>query len=205
MSEMRLHDPAGNRLYLNAEERASFLAAARRQPARDRTLCETLHWTGCRPSELLEITPGMVDLSGGTITIRSLKKRKDASGSTKAVYRSVPVPPDYLDTLNTAHGIREAQKSRKLTNAPIWPLSRVSVWQIVKRIMIEAGLPDAAHRSLKGLRHGFGVNGVVKGIPLHILQKWLGHAQLSTTAIYVDAVGKEEQDLAARMWDRTIK
>lgn len=62
MSEMRLHDPAGNRLYLNAEERAAFLAVARRQPARDRTLCETLHFTGCRPSELVEITPARVDL-----------------------------------------------------------------------------------------------------------------------------------------------
>ena len=92
MSEMRLHDPAGNRLYLNAEERCAFLAAARRQPARDRTLCETLYWTGCRPSELLEITPARIDLSGGTIAIRSLKKRKDATGQQKVVFRSVPVP-----------------------------------------------------------------------------------------------------------------
>ena len=78
MSEIRLYDPSGNRLYLNAEERAAFLAEARKQPARDRTLCETLHFTGCRPSELLEITPVRVDMSGGTIAIRSLKKRKDA-------------------------------------------------------------------------------------------------------------------------------
>ena len=118
---MRLYDTAGNRLYLNAEERAAFLAVARRKPARDRTLCETLLFTGCRPSELLEIAPARVDLSGGTITIRSLKKRKDASGSLKIVYRSVPVPPDYLDTLNTAHGIREAQKTRKQAAKPIWP------------------------------------------------------------------------------------
>jgi integrase len=200
MSEMRLHDTAGNRLYLNAEERAAFMAVARRQPARDRTLCETLHYTGCRPSELLEITPGRVDLSGGTITIRSLKKRKEASGRSKVVYRSVPVPPDYLDTLNTAHGIREAQKSRKLANAPIRPLSRVRVWQIVKRFMIDAGIPDAPQRSPKGLRHGFGINATVNSIPLHMLQKWMGHAQLSTTAIYADAVGREEQDIAARMW-----
>lgn len=27
MSEMHQHDPAGNRLYLNAEERTAFLAA----------------------------------------------------------------------------------------------------------------------------------------------------------------------------------
>ncbi|GIT93328.1 hypothetical protein JANAI61_37860 [Jannaschia sp. AI_61] len=197
---MRLHDTAGNRLYLNAEERAAFLAVARKQPARDRTLCETLHFTGCRPSELLEITPAKVDLSGGTITIRSLKKRKDASGGQKIVFRSVPVPPDYLDTLNTAHGVREAQRSRKAANAPIWPLSRVRVWQIVKRIMIEAGIPDAPQRTPKGLRHGFGINATVNGIPLHMLQKWMGHAQLTTTAIYADAVGKEEQDIASRMW-----
>lgn len=43
-------------------------------------------------------------------------------------------------------------------------------------------------------------NAPLNGVPLHVLQKWLGHAQLSTTAIYADAVGKEEQDIAARMW-----
>ena len=201
MSEMRLYDPNGDRLYLNAEERAAFLSVARKQPARDRTLCETLHFTGCRPSELLEITPARIDLSGGTIAIRSLKKRKDATGKQKMVYRTVPVPPDYLDTLNTAHGIREAQKSKRQANAPIWSLGRTRVWQIVKRIMIEAGIPDAPHRSPKGLRHGFGINASVNGVPLNMLQKWMGHAQLTTTAIYADAVGKEEQDIAARMWD----
>jgi hypothetical protein len=36
MSEMTLYDPQGNRLYLNAEERAAFLTAARQRPARDR-------------------------------------------------------------------------------------------------------------------------------------------------------------------------
>lgn len=57
MCEMRLHDASGRRLYFGGEERAAPFAAARRQPARDRTLCGTLHWTGCRPSQLLEFTP----------------------------------------------------------------------------------------------------------------------------------------------------
>ena len=200
MSEMRLHDPSGNRLYLNAEERAAFLAAARRQPARDRTLCETLHWTGCRPSEALEITPARVDLAGGTVAIRSLKKRRDASGHQKIIFRSVPVPVEFLDTLNTAHGVREAQKSKKKAATPIWSVSRVRIWQIVTRVMEEAGIPDGPHRSPKGLRHGYGVHAVVNGVPLHMLQRWLGHAQLSTTALYAEAVGKEEQHIAARMW-----
>jgi len=200
MSEMRLYDTNGNRLYLNAEERAAFLAAARRRPARDRTLCETLHYTGCRPSEVIEITAARIDLSGGTVTLRTLKKRKDSAGEQKIVYRSVPVPPTYIDTINTAYDIRDVQKSPRLAQLPIWDLTRVHVWRIVKAVMIEADIPDAPQRTAKGLRHGFGINAVVNGIPLHMLQKWMGHAQLTTTTIYADAVGKEEQDIAARMW-----
>jgi integrase/recombinase XerD len=38
------------------------------------------------------------------------------------------------------------------------------------------------------------------GIPLKLAKKWLGHADLTTTAIYADAVGAEEKDVARRMW-----
>ena len=65
--------------------------------------------------------------------------------------------------------------------------------------MQAAGL-DGVQACPKGLRHGFGVAAVSAGIPLNMVQKWLGHAQLSTTAIYADAVGAEEQSIAARMW-----
>jgi integrase len=35
---------------------------------------------------------------------------------------------------------------------------------------------------------------------LDLVQKWLGHAQLTTTALYADAVGVEEKNIARRMW-----
>jgi len=38
------------------------------------------------------------------------------------------------------------------------------------------------------------------GIPLKLVQKWLGHAQLSTTPIYADALSAEEKNVAARTW-----
>ena len=201
MSEMNLYDPDGTRLYLNAEERAAFLACARKRAVRDRTLCETLHFTGCRPSELVAITPARIDLSGGTVALRSLKKRKDSAGRQRNVYRAVPVPPAYLDTLNVAFGIREAQQSRKLASLPIWDLHRKTVWTIVKSVMIEAGIADAPFRTCKGLRHGFGVHAISSGVQLNMLSRWLGHSKIETTAIYAEAVGKEEQDIAARMWD----
>jgi integrase/recombinase XerD len=65
--------------------------------------------------------------------------------------------------------------------------------------MRAAGL-DGVPPSPKGLRHGFGLAAVTAGIPLNLVQKWLGHAQLSTTAVYANAVGEEEQSIAARMW-----
>ena len=201
-AEMRLIDTDGSRLYLNAEERAAFLAAARKRPPEIRTLCETLHFTGCRPSEALEITPARIDLDSGTVTLRTLKKHKRADGRpAPVVHRAVPVPPDYLDTLNTAHRLREAQRSPRKKNAALWPMTRQRVWQIVKEVMAEAGIPEGKNCTTKGLRHGFGVNAINRGVPLNMLKKWMGHASIEVTAIYADAVGKEEADLAAKMWD----
>jgi integrase/recombinase XerD len=62
-------------------------------------------------------------------------------------------------------------------------------WRAVHAVMDAAGL-DGPHVSPKGLRHGFGVGAVSAGLPLNLVQKWLGHAQLATTAIYANTVGR---------------
>jgi len=67
-------------------------------------------------------------------------------------------------------------------------------------VIATAGIPDGLHAYHKGLRLGFGVQAVSRSIALNMVQKWLGHAQLTTTAIYANAVGEEEQNIAARMW-----
>ena len=69
----------------------------------------------------------------------------------------------------------------------------------VKAVMMQARI-CGRHASPKGLRHGFGVHAVRSGVPLNLVQRWLGHAQLSTTAIYADIVGPEEIAMAERMW-----
>jgi integrase/recombinase XerD len=45
---MQLHDPRGKRLYLTAEERTAFLAAATKAARHMRTFCGVLRATGCR-------------------------------------------------------------------------------------------------------------------------------------------------------------
>jgi len=52
----------------------------------------------------------------------------------------------------------------------------------------------------KGLRHGFGVANAEQNVPMATTQKWLGHAKLETTAVYQQAVGREENAFAQRLW-----
>jgi integrase/recombinase XerD len=66
------------------------------------------------------------------------------------------------------------------------------------RLMAVAGLTGV--RPPKGLAARFrGAAAVTAGIPLNLVQKWLGHAQICTTPIYANAVGGEERDIARRM------
>ena len=59
---------------------------------------------------------------------------------------------------------------------------------------------EGVHASPKGLRHSFGVFATLKGVPLHKLRDWMGHADMETTSIYAQAIGEEERELASRMW-----
>ena len=192
---MRLHDAAGRRLYLTEDERRAFLAAAAKAPREVRSFCFVLHATGCRISEALALTAERVDLAGRVVVFESLKKRR------RGVYRSVPAPPALLDLLDMVHGIRAAQRrGGRAAKAPLWPWSRMTAWRHVRAVIKAAGIAEGPHACPKGLRHGFGVQAVSRGIALNMIQKWLGHAQLATTAIYAAAVGEEEQTIAARMW-----
>ena len=191
---MGLHTVDGLRKYVTAGEREAFLREADRADRTVRTLCMTLTYAGCRLSEALALTVDRVDLAAGVLTFESLKKRRDG------VYRSIPVPPALLEALDMVHGVREQQAGkRRSRGVRLWPWSRMTGWRTVHDVMVAARL-EGPHASPKGLRHGFGVAAVSAGIPLNLVQKWLGHAQLTTTAIYADAVGAEEKDIARRMW-----
>jgi site-specific recombinase XerD len=50
----------------------------------------------------------------------------------------------------------------------------------------------------KGLRHGFAVACLAQKIPLSTVQKWLGHARMETTAIYLEVSGDEESRNVSR-------
>lgn len=188
---LSLFTVSGQRKYLTSEERLNFLAAAERQPrAEVRTLCTVLAYTGCRISEALALTAASFDVSEGFVAVRCLKKR-----SAAPVIREVPLPSDLLELVRAVHGLDPTYLGR------LWHWSRSGAWLIVKSVMREAGIADGPHATPKGLRHGFGLHAVRCGIPINLVQRWLGHASMTTTAIYLQAIGPEERAIAARMWE----
>ena len=148
--------------------------------------------TGCRVSEALAIRACDVDLETAEIRIATLKRRRDH-------WRAVPVPEDLVQALDLVHRLRAAQGSARGRTRALWTVSRQGAHRQVAELMKNAGIagPQACPR---GLRHGYGVAAVTAGVPLPTIAAVLGHADLSTTAIYTTAIGAEARELVARVW-----
>jgi len=188
---MELHDHRGQRKYVTVQERDRLLEVVQGLDRAHRTFLLTLIYSGCRLSEALGLRTDQVDLDRQRVVIESLKKRK------RGIHREVPMPQHVMDALDLVHGVREA--ARRSQHHRLWELSRTTAWRIVGRAMADAGI-KGTHATPKGLRHGFGVQAVSAGIALNMVQRWLGHAQMATTAIYADVMGEEELAIAGQMW-----
>lgn len=202
--EMRIFSPAGERLYLTAQERSQFLAALDDEDPRSRMFCQLLHYTGCRPSEALELSPGRVLIGEGSIVYRSLKKRKfDNRGREKQPqYRTVPVPKVLIEHLDLVFHLRAQQNRGTGLDAPLWPMSRPTAYRLVKRVMGRAGI-TGKQATGKGLRHGFGVAMVTaaKPVPIHVLSQLMGHSDTKTTEVYLQVVGEEKHQMVIDAWN----
>ena len=120
--------------------------------------------------------------------LETLKRRQ------RGIFRAVPIP-DSLATLlgGISTGVESSER--------VWKFSRPTAYRLIKLCMREAGIRGGM-ASPKGLRHGFAIACIAKNIPLPTIQKWLGHARLETTAIYLGASGDEERNLAQRLWPK---
>ena len=183
----------GQRKYLTQSETRRFLDEARRDDPAVHSFCWLIAVTGCRISEALALTPANIDFEARIIVFESLKKRR------RHVYRSIPVPTGLL------HALRNVLRTGRFRDGErIWSWSRMTGYRRVREVMERASL-NGTHASPKGLRHAFGVSAIQSGVPLNMVQRWLGHADMKTTAIYTSAMGPEERDIAARMWGRAFE
>ena len=145
---------------------------------RDRAILETLYGCGCRVSELCGMDVTDLDPGEATLLLRG-------KGSKQ---RRIPVGEPALEALQRyLSGGRPRLAGKKITSAVFLNqrggrLSRVSVWNLIKRVAAETGL--SGRLSPHTLRHSFATHLLEGGADLRVVQELLGHSDINTTEIY---------------------
>jgi integrase/recombinase XerC len=147
-------------------------------PLRDRAVLELLYATGMRASECLGLRLEDLNLAAGYVICTGKGSRQ----------RLVPVGAEalewvrrYLRDVRPGH-TRRRDAGRLFVNPRGGPLSRQSLWTLVRRAAAAAGLRRRVSPHM--LRHSFASHLLEGGADLRAVQAMLGHADISTTQIY---------------------
>lgn len=167
---------------LNAQAVDQLLAAPKpgeRYFLRNRALLETLYATGCRASEVVNLRKEDIYLDSGFCKCvgKGSKQRVVPLGrpAIAAIRAYIEGSHSPLQGEPSSTGYLFATKSGK-------PLSRISLWRVVKKYCQRAGLP--AKISPHTLRHSFATHMLSGGADLRTVQELLGHANIETTQHY---------------------
>lgn len=159
---------------------------------RDRAILELLYGSGLRRAELAGLTLDDVDLVSRTATLTGKGNKR----------RFVPLTEASISAMQTYLCVRPASDDRAffLSNRER-ALGLRQVWKIVKDAAIAAGVPRA---STHAMRHSFATHFIEGGGELSSLQRFLGHANITTTQVYIDQTVEHlrAQFTAASMRDR---
>lgn len=166
--------------YLSVEEIEEMLRPREEnfQEIRDSCIIEFLYSCGLRVSELCHLS--LHDILMGERLVRVIGKgRKE---------RIVPMGERAMQWLSYYLPYRSALLVDKKARDEVFlsrlarPMSRVSVWSVVKERARRAGIQREI--SPHSLRHSFATHLVMQGADLRGVQELLGHADISTTQIY---------------------
>lgn len=144
---------------------------------RDKAMLEMLYATGIRVSELIHLKTQDVNLMMGYITCRDEKERIVPFGgpAKKALEQ-------YLESARAAlmHG---RDDDVLFVNCSGGPMSRQGFWKILKSYAKSAGI--TADITPHTLRHSFATHLLQNGADLKSVQEMMGHADISTTQMYL--------------------
>ena len=165
--------------YFTTEEAQALVAAAPSYPVK--MAMRVMLRTGLRVSECLSLRPADLRFNQDPPII---SLRPEVTGNKAKRGREVPIPADLASSLSDMVSMRP-RNDRQL---PLFDISRQWVSKSMKEAAAEAGLdPGRAHPH--ALRHTYGRNAVLNGVPTPVLQQWLGHRSLAETERYVQLAG----------------
>jgi len=173
------------REHLRPEEVRRFLEASRkpglcRNPKRDYCLLLLMFRHGLRVSEACQIRVSDVDLVEKEIHIRRVKKGK---GGTQPLHTGEPRA--IKEWLSARSAMKPEGTDALFISERRRPLSRSTVWLLVKKCAQAAGLDELAiHPHM--LRHACGYDLANRGADTRLIQGYLGHRNIQHTVRYTE-------------------
>ena len=168
--------------FLSFEEIEGMIGAidmSRPLAHRDRAMLETLYSCGLRVSELCTLRISCLHFNDGFVRVIGKGDKE----------RLVPIGPEamkqvglYLHEERVHQPVRKGAADTVFLNARGGALSRVSVFNLVKKLAVLAGIRKTI--SPHTFRHSFATHLVEGGADLRAVQEMLGHASITTTEVY---------------------
>lgn len=145
---------------------------------RDKAMLELLYATGIRSSELVELNVEDLDLHKGMLCCK-----KEKSERFIPVYATaISSVSDYILRVRSSIITKDGGQAL-FTNLNGRRLTRQGFWKIVKGYADQAGIVKEI--TPHTLRHSFALHLLENGAELKDIQAMLGHADISSTQIYV--------------------
>lgn len=160
----------------------------------NRTYLSTVYACGLRLQEGLHLEPSDIDSGRMMIHVHRGKGAKD---------RFVPLPEKLLPMLRAYWVTHKHPRllfpalGRGGTNAAqaSSPMAISSVQGAMKNAVREAGIHKKKVR-IHTLRHSYATHLLEQGVNIRVIQRYLGHASLDTTLVYLHLTQKGQEDAA---------
>jgi integrase/recombinase XerD len=145
---------------------------------RDRAILETMYASGLRVSEVINLEVNNIFFDDGFLRIFGKGSKERIVPIGKSALRFIE---KYFNEERNLIANKESYNYIFL-NFRGKKMSRMSVWNIVRKYSSRAGIKKEIHPHT--LRHTFATHLLEGGADIRIIQEMLGHSDISTTQIY---------------------
>ena len=152
---------------------------------RDLAMLELLYATGIKVSELISLKVKDVNLTGRYITCGDRRERNIPFGKSAKSALS-----EYLSIRE--EGFHKTQNDFLFLNSSGEALTRQGFWKILKAYAKQVGMTESNPNSI---RHSFAAHLIENGADLSSVQEFLGHADITTTQLYLPHTFKNSREV----------
>lgn len=169
-------------IYLTYEEIEQLVSAPNKDTSsglRDYAMIELMYSSGLRVTELVMLEVNQLHLEQGYLILMGKgSKERIAPFGTNAK----KALDDYIDNARGDFYKRGISKDHIFLSRLGKPFTRQGFWKMIKKYSREAGIEKEI--SPHKLRHSFATHLLENGANLRVIQKMLGHSNITTTQIY---------------------